>query len=346
MVMIGGGAGEKGQISYNWKGKFSGGSGSGTWQASDMKHKEFIRKEYAPSPVCVWPPFLWIVSNNFIGENEELRCDTKSCFYTLCWDATKYSYAVVTRMPRFVPVPVKAPSSLSLLRTKRDFGISAIIVAIVATTAVAASVTASAMALSTSVQTADTLDGLSSSVSVALDRQSSANTQIQGGLMLVNQRIDLVQEQLDILWQLAQLGCEYKMPGLCVTSIQYENFIRAANLSKSLSQFILQNWTFEFEQILRDLRTAILQVNSTRIDVSLQEGLSSWISSVFSYFKEWVGVGLFGMFLCFGMAILFFLFCKMFKKAKTDKVMITQALAALEYGASAEVWLTMLKRGE
>lgn len=224
-----------------------------------MKHKEFIRKEYAPSPVCVWPPFLWIVSNNFIGENEELRCDTKSCFYTLCWDATKYSYAVVTRMPRFVPVPVKAPSSLSLLRTKRDFGISAIIVAIVATTAVAASVTASAMALSTSVQTADTLDGLSSSVSVALDRQSSANTQIQGGLMLVNQRIDLVQEQLDILWQLAQLGCEYKMPGLCVTSIQYENFIRAANLSKSLSQFILQNWTFEFEQILQDLRTAIHQ---------------------------------------------------------------------------------------
>lgn len=162
-------------------------------------------------------------------------------------------------MPKFVPVPVKAPSSLSLLRTKRDFGISAIIVAIVATTAVAASVTASAMALSTSVQTADTLDGLSSSVSVALDRQSSANTQIQGGLMLVNQRIDLVQEQLDILWQLAQLGCEYKMPGLCVTSIQYENFIRAANLSKSLSQFILQNWTFEFEQILQDLRTAIHQ---------------------------------------------------------------------------------------
>lgn len=77
--------------------------------------------------------------------------------------------------------------------------------------------------------------------------------------MLVNQRIDLVQEQLDILWQLAQLGCEYKMPGLCVTSIQYENFIRAANLSKSLSQFILQNWTFEFEQILQDLRTAIHQ---------------------------------------------------------------------------------------
>lgn len=37
--------------------------------------------------------------------------------------------------------------------------------------------------------------------------------------MLVNQHIDLVREQLDILWQLAQLGCEQKLPGLCVTSI-------------------------------------------------------------------------------------------------------------------------------
>lgn len=55
--------------------------------------------------------------------------------------------------------------------------------------------------------------------------------------MVVNQRIDLVQEQIDVLWQLAQLGCEWKMSGLCVTSVQYENFTHAANLSKQLSSF-------------------------------------------------------------------------------------------------------------
>ena len=106
----------------------------------------------------------------------------------------------------------------------------------------------------------------------------------------MNQRIDLVQEQLDALWQIAQLGCEQKFPGLCVTSIQYEKFTRAANLLKGLSQYMLQNWTAEFEQTLRELRIAIIQVNSTHLDLSLTKGLPNWISSAFSFFKKWVGL--------------------------------------------------------
>ena len=90
--------------------------------------------------------------------------------------------------------------------------------------------------------------------------------------MLVNQQIDLVQEQVNILWQMAQLGCEHKLPSLCITSVQFENFTRAANLSKALSCYLLQNWTIEFEQTLWELRIAILQVNSTRLDLSLTEG--------------------------------------------------------------------------
>lgn len=74
----------------------------------------------------------------------------------------------------------------------------------------------------------------------------------------MNQRIDLVQEQLDVLWQIAQLGCEQKFPGLYVTSIQYEKFTRAANLLKSLSQYMLQNYMAEFEQTLWELRLAII----------------------------------------------------------------------------------------
>lgn len=224
-----------------------------------------------------------------------MKCETGGCYYTLCWDAQNFPLAVVTCMPRFVPVLVETPGSMVLFREKRDFGISAVIVGIVAATAVTTSVTASALALSNSLQTMQAINGLSATVSMALDKQASTNTQAQGGLMLVNQRIDLVQ---DILWQMAQLGCEQKLPGLCVTSIQYENFTRAANLSKSLLQFILQNWTYEFEQTLHELRVAIVQINSTRPDLSFMEGLSSWISSAVSYFKEWVRVGLFGAVLC------------------------------------------------
>ena len=121
--------------------------------------------------------------------------------------------------PRLVPVPVDTPSSLSLMRGKRDFGISAVIMGLNATEAVAASVMASALALSTSVQTVQTINELSAHVTSGLDLQATANSQIQGGLMLINQQIDLVQEQVDILWQMAQLGCEQKLPGLCITSV-------------------------------------------------------------------------------------------------------------------------------
>ena len=127
-------------MGFGWKGTLSAGSA-------------FKRVNYTVTPVCVWPPFLWVVSNKSLNSNQlELDCLLNECFYALCWNATKYPFALVTRMPRFVPVPVEAPSSLSLFREKRDFGISAIIVGLVATAAVAASVTASALVLSATVQ--------------------------------------------------------------------------------------------------------------------------------------------------------------------------------------------------
>ena len=56
--------------------------------------------------------------------------------------------------------------------------------------------------------------------------------------MVLNQIIDLMQEQVDSLWQLAQLGCEWKTPALCVTNVPYENFIKVANLSRELSLYL------------------------------------------------------------------------------------------------------------
>ena len=201
-----------------------------------------------------------------------------------------------------------------------------------------------ALALSGRVQMTDTINTLSASVTTAMDKQASANVKIQRSLMLVNQHIDLVQKKLDVLWQIAQLGYEQKFPGLSVTSIQYEKFTRAANLSKSLSQYMLQNWTTEFEQTLWELRLAIIQVNSTRLDLSLIKGLPNWISSAFSFFKEWVGVGLLGDTLCCGLVLLLWLVCKLKAQTRRDKEVIAQALAALEHGASPDIWLSMLKQ--
>lgn len=107
---------------------------------------------------------------------------------------------------------------------------------------------------------------------------------------------------------------------------------------------MLQNWTAEFEQTLRDLRTAIIQVNSTPVDLSVTEGFASWISPAFSYFKEWVGVGLFDVAFCLGLLFVLWLVCRLGAQSRRDKMVIAQAFAALEQGASPEVWLSILKQ--
>ena len=43
-------------------------------------------------PVCLWPPFVFIVYNGY---------------YSKCWNASEYHLAVVIRMPCFVPLPVQ-----------------------------------------------------------------------------------------------------------------------------------------------------------------------------------------------------------------------------------------------
>ena len=107
---------------------------------------------------------------------------------------------------------------------------------------------------------------------------------------------------------------------------------------------MLQNWMAEFEQTLRELRLAIIQVNSTCLDLSLTKGLPNWISSAFSFFKEWVELILFGDTLCCGLVLLLWLVCKLKAQTRRDKVVIAQALAGLEHGTPPDIWLSMLRQ--
>ena len=88
-------------------------------------------------------------------------------------------WGIMSTFPLSMPVMHSAQvSSLSLFKEKRDFRISAIIVVLVATAAIAASITASALALSAMVQTTRTINDLSARVTSTLDRQAMANSQI------------------------------------------------------------------------------------------------------------------------------------------------------------------------
>ena len=79
-AMLKGGKSEKGELEFDWKGSVgsalqSGGhSGSVSWTASDLKYKAFKSINYEPTPVCVWPPFIWIVSNNTGNITELCAC--------------------------------------------------------------------------------------------------------------------------------------------------------------------------------------------------------------------------------------------------------------------------------
>lgn len=57
----------------------------------------------------------------FVYENNVVNCSSDICYYIMCWNASEYHLAVVTRMPRFVPWPVQTPSAMTLFRPKRDF---------------------------------------------------------------------------------------------------------------------------------------------------------------------------------------------------------------------------------
>ena len=50
------------------------------------------------------------------------------------------------------------------------------------------------------------MNNLSAGVSEALDVQGNINSQLKAGILLLNQRVDLVQEEVDVLMESAQLG--------------------------------------------------------------------------------------------------------------------------------------------
>nr|XP_020135998.1 uncharacterized protein LOC109729283 isoform X2 [Microcebus murinus] len=245
---------------------------SSYFESTLNKTKPWSNISFAPTPVCVWPPFIFIVTN-LSTDGDVLSCSNDTCLYSLCWNATQHSSAFVARLPRFIPVPVEAPSSMTLFRYRRDFGITAAIVTAIGIAV--ASATAATVALTSTVQTAQAVNNLSAGVATALATQVNVNSQLKGGITIINQRVDLVQEQVDSLLQLVQLGCEQRWPGLCVTSIPYHNLSRAANLSRQLSHYLMSNWSHGFEGLLLELQQSIIHINSTRVDLAVAEGLTS-----------------------------------------------------------------------
>ncbi|KAL6084071.1 hypothetical protein STEG23_012555 [Scotinomys teguina] len=180
--------------------------------------------------------------------------------------------------------PKESDLPIVLSRQRRDFGITAAVVTAITLSAVAAG--AAAASLTTSVPMAQALNNMSSHTARAFAIQAALNGQLHHGIMLVNQRVDLLQEQVDVLSQVITMACIVPMSGLCLTSVQYNNMTRSANLSKCISSMLTGVWTAEFDNITAQLRTEIVAINETCVRVVSAEEMLTWLRSSISFLKS------------------------------------------------------------
>ena len=102
-----------------------------------------------------------------------------------------------------------------------------------------------------SVGTVSVPNDVSSNTASAFAIQEQINTNLKAGILIVNQKVDWLQEQVNILEQLVFDSCITHKSGMFVNSVQYQNFYRAAKLLHAIGAMLLGNWS-------HDLNTKIL----------------------------------------------------------------------------------------
>lgn len=161
----------------------------------------------------------------------------------------------------------------------------------------AAAVTAG-FAMANQVSTANAINNITQTTSQALTAVQRVGAHLASGLLLANQRVDLLQNQVDQLTDMVQLRCVHSTPNLCITPIAYTNDSRFS--SNNISRYLTGQWSGELKDLQQEITTYILSINATRVDALTLGDLSSWLASTFLFFKEWVGVFLFGAIICCG----------------------------------------------
>ena len=170
----------------------------------------------------------------------------------------------MVHLPTFVPVeadPEKFPI-MSLIRQKRGFGITAAIVTAIVVSA--ASAVTAGIAMANQVNTADTINQIAEKTFEALLTLRRVDSHIALGLMLVNQRVDILQHNMEQMMDVIQMSCVASTPHVCITPIRYINnsFIK----STDLSNYLKGNWSQELERLQTKLQIQIQNLIGTRVE--------------------------------------------------------------------------------
>jgi hypothetical protein len=125
----------------------------------------------------------------------------------------------VVHLPNFVPVPVEADPEkfpiMSLVRRKRDFGITAAIVTVIVGST--ASAVTAGIVMANQVNTADTISQITEKTSEALLTLQRVDSHIASGLILVNQSRYL-QHNMERMMDVIQMSCVASTPNVCIYS--------------------------------------------------------------------------------------------------------------------------------
>ena len=141
-----------------------------------------------------------------------------------------------------------------------------------------------------SVGTVSVPNDVSSNTASDFAIQEQINTNLKAGILMVNQRVDWLQEQMNILEQLVFASCITHMSGMCVTSVQYQNFSRAANLSRAIGAMLLGNWSHDLDTKMKELRASIVAVNNTHVEIATAKQWLEIIQGTVGFLKNWGGM--------------------------------------------------------
>ena len=159
---------------------------------------------------------------------------------------------------------------------------------------------------------------------------------------MVNQRVDWLQEQMNILEQLVFASCITHMSGMCVTSVQYQNFSRAANLSHAIGSMQLGNWSHDLNTKMKELWASIVAVNNTHVEIATAKQWLEIIQGTVGFLKHWGGVAFWALLLTVVCGGMLWWMAHMRRWHRADKQALVQSMVALEVGTSPQCWLNML----
>jgi hypothetical protein len=82
------------------------------------------------------------------------------------------------------------------------------------------------------------------------------------------------------------------MSGMCVTSVQYQNFSRATNLSRAIGVMLLGNWSHDLYTKIKELLASIVAENNTHVEIATAKQWLEVIQGTVGFLRNCEGIAL------------------------------------------------------